>query len=96
MEFAGDNGCRVVVVCQWEPVSERDVERITALKKGLPSTEGAKTRLIVIARSIDSTVQQTLDRGGISWREVPMKQLRRFLDEQGAGDLAELFAVKSP
>ncbi len=93
--FASDQGGELVVACQWEQVTERDGERITTLKRDLLSSENGKTRLMVVSTSIDSAVRQLLDQEAISWREIPRKEFRHFLSEEGDLNLSELFLTKN-
>jgi len=92
--FAAQGG-ELVVACQGVPVTERDVERITALKRDLLASEHGKTRLMVVTTGIDPAVGQVLEREGILRREIGLKELCRFLDEQGDRNLSELFVTKS-
>jgi len=93
--FADGQGGELVVPCQWEAVTESDVERIAALKRDLLSSEHDKARLMVVAETIDAGIRQLLDRDGISWREIPRNELCQFLDEQGAPDLSEFISAKN-
>ena len=92
--FAAQGG-ELVVACQGVPVTERDVERITALKRDFLASEPGKTRLMVVTTGIDPAVGQVLEREGILRREIGLKELCRFLDEQGDRNLSELFVTKS-
>src|SRR5271157_761753 len=89
--FAADQGGELVAACQWEPVTERDAERITTLKRDLLLSEHGRTRLIVVTTGIDPAVVQILDREGILCRGIGWGELCRFLDGQGDRNLSELF-----
>ena len=92
--FAAQGG-ELVVACQGVPVTERDVERITTLKRDLLASEPGKTRLMVVTTGIDPAVGQVLEREGILRREIGLKELCRFLDEQGDRNLSELFKTEN-
>jgi hypothetical protein len=93
--FAADQGGELVVACQWEPITERDGERITTLKRDLLSSEHGNTRLMVVALGIDPAVRQVLDREGISCRWIGWGELCRFLDEHGERKLSEVFKTRN-
>jgi hypothetical protein len=93
--FAADQGSDLVVACQWEPVTKRDAERITALKRDLLSSEHGKTRLMVVANGIDPAAVQILDWEGISCRWIGWGELCGFLDEQGERKLSEVFKTRN-
>jgi hypothetical protein len=89
--FADSQGVELAVACQWEPVTERDVERIKGLERDLLSRENGRTRLVVVTTNIDPAVQQLLERASISWREIPSGRLHQFLNDERDLDLSEVF-----
>jgi hypothetical protein len=89
--FADSRGGELAVACQWEPVTERDVERIKGLELELPAQENGRDRVVVVATSIDPAVQQLLEREGVSWREITSERLREFLSEERDLDLCGVF-----
>lgn len=93
--FADNQGGELAVACQWETVTESDVERIATLKLDLLSSEHNKARLMVVAETIDPGVRQLLEREGISWREIPRNELCSFLDEQGDANLSEFISARN-
>ena len=95
LTFADSQGGELVVACQWDTVTDRDVERITTLKRDLLPSEHGEARLMLVTRNIDSAVRQFLDQEGISWWEIPWEELRRFLQEERDVNLSEIFLPKN-